>query len=85
MSKIYYITHNNTVIGISNEEIEDYTENIDIDNYSEALTTFEKLGLSLDVEVTDNLKEVLDDENSDDDQKVEEFKIKHWVSNRSCG
>ena len=75
MSKIYYITHNNTVIGISNEEIEDYTENIDIDNYSEALTTFEKLGLSLDVEATENLKEVLDDENSDDDQKVEEFKI----------
>lgn len=85
MSKIYYITHNNTVIGISNEKIEDYTENIDTDNYSEALATFETLGLSLDVEATENLQEVLDDENSDDDQKVEEFKIKHWVSNRSFG
>ncbi|MFW5458212.1 DUF262 domain-containing protein [Streptococcus hyovaginalis] len=81
--KIYYYHENHSVLGISTEETEQYTDFLDVSSLEEFMGELSKLKISCeDSDVIENLNEIfLDDESSHE----ETFSIKHWVSNRSFG
>ncbi|MGT2959224.1 hypothetical protein A9Q68_09570 [Streptococcus bovimastitidis] len=82
---IFYLVHNFKVIAINTEEIDSYKQLRNIKNQEELNTKFEELGLEIEDGIIEEIQEIFGLDNTDDGNRNEEFRIKHWVSNRSFG
>ncbi|KGR73403.1 hypothetical protein NX86_00605 [Streptococcus phocae subsp. salmonis] len=85
---LYYLVSNRKVISINTEELDNYQLLSDVKNHEELYDKIKNLGLEIDDLVIEEVQEIfgLENESSEDSEdNIEEFRIKHWVSNRSFG
>lgn len=85
MMDLYYLVHDFKVIAINTEELESYKLLSNIKTQEELYAEFHEMGLEIDDSVTEEIQEIFGLESEDSAESIEEFRIKHWVSNRSFG
>ncbi|EGQ1605325.1 DUF262 domain-containing protein, partial [Staphylococcus pseudintermedius] len=88
--KLFYITKDNTkseseIVRVSDLNDEDLKYFMEIDNFSEFQKRCDELDLVIDETTENHVIELLDSKLEEINGKLEEFEIKHWVSNRSFG
>lgn len=75
---------NNIVIEIADILTERHTTELQIDSIDDFYDQTKQYKVEDDLNIEDFLKELFDDEKNSTDS-LSEYKIKHWVSNRSFG
>ncbi|EGQ3225887.1 DUF262 domain-containing protein [Staphylococcus pseudintermedius] len=88
--KLFYITKDNTnseseIVRVSDLNDEDLKYYMEIDDFSEFQKRCDELDLVIDETTENHVMELLDSKFEEINGKLEEFEIKHWVSNRSFG
>ncbi|WP_432372195.1 DUF262 domain-containing protein [Staphylococcus chromogenes] len=88
--KLFYITKDNTeskseIVRVSDLNDEDLKYSMEIGNFSEFQNKCDELDLVIDETIENNVTELFDSKFEEISGKLEEFEIKHWVSNRSFG
>lgn len=82
MKKIFFQRIDEKIIFVSDIERENLKENRDFKDLTECIEYFTD-NYKIDNASIEKLETIFDE--SEDDNSLEEFKIKHWVSNRSFG
>ncbi|SUO90548.1 DUF262 domain-containing protein [Streptococcus uberis] len=79
---LYYLTYNRKVMAINTEELDGYSLLRDVESQEELQIKLLELGFEIEDSAIEEAQEIFGLESEDN---VEEFRIKHWVSNRSFG
>ena len=82
---LYYLVHGHKVIEINTEELEGYKLLSGVENQDNLQIKFQELGLEIEDSVFEEVQEILGLDNGNSEESIKEFRIKHWVSNRSFG
>ena len=82
---LYYLVHGHKVIEINTEELEGYKQLSGVENQDDLQIKFQELGLEIEDSVFEEIQEIFGLDNGSSEESIEEFRIKHWVSNRSFG
>ena len=82
---LYYLVHGHKVIEINTEELEGYKLLSGVENQDDLQIKFQELGLEIEDSVFEEVQEILGLDNGNSEESIKEFRIKHWVSNRSFG
>lgn len=81
--RIFYMEHNKVVMSVNTEKVEKEYKEIEAQNFDDILDKFKSKGLSVEEEQQEELRDIFSED--EENESIEEFKIKHWVSNRSFG
>ena len=85
--ELYYQLENKSILSINEEMQNENDYFIDVNNEDALYAKFQNENIEVSEEISEIIHQIFESNNSigESHQKVNNFKIKHWVSNRSFG